>query len=58
MSFINCPVRVLLYNKMESYCRALYNIGWCYGMMMLEEKDCQKKSIKDIAMEPFNNPIA
>lgn len=33
-----------LYLETYNYYRAIYNIGWCYGKKMLEEKDCEKKA--------------
>lgn len=33
----------MLYQQSNGLCRKIFNIGWCYGNMMLEEKDCEKK---------------
>lgn len=33
-----------LYSESNLYYQSLYNLGWCYGRLYLEEKDCQKKN--------------
>lgn len=38
-----CIFLEMLEFKGYSCCRAIYNIGWCYGKMMLEEKESLKK---------------
>ena len=38
-----CIFTEMLYSQGHSMCRAIFNIGWCFGKMMLESNDDEKK---------------
>ena len=38
-----CLFTEMLYDQAHSMCRAIFNIGWCYGKMMLEAKNEDEK---------------
>ena len=39
----DCIFIEMFYETSDSLSGVLYNIGWCYGMMMKMEQDSQKK---------------
>ena len=49
-----CIFMDLLDSDTNIYCQAIYNIGWCYGKMMLETEDCiQIQQYKKKCVEMF-----
>ncbi len=48
-----CLFMELLQKRANGWCRILFNIGWCYGNMMQQEIDMQKKAQYQIYYEKF-----
>ncbi len=49
-----CIFMDMLDSETNIYCQAVFNIGWCYGRMMLEKKDClQKQQYKKMCLKMF-----
>lgn len=53
-----CIFTEMLYSQGHSMCRVIFNIGWCYGKMMLESNDEEKKrSTENTEINIFWNPL-
>ena len=43
----------LLQKRANGWCCILFNLGWCYGKMMQQERDMQKKAKYQMYCEKF-----
>ncbi len=50
----DCLVFSTIYNEAYFFYRALYNIGWCYGKLMLESDILKKEIYKNKSHKIFN----
>ena len=51
---IDCLVFSTIYSEAYFFYRALYNIGWCYGKLMLESDISEKEIYKNKSHKIFN----